>query len=350
MSERNEKKEPRPLRVPQPKKLGLAVPPLLRLPHEDLIQPQRTPHERALGQPASALSSPQDASERAVEISHAESASLAKPDALASQIASLANPASLANSAGLKGQSSTIRLMNSLPETSGFTKLHHQIVDHLYGQLSAKEQVVHIQLYRLSWGKGRSNCFITLPKLARRCNLSQRSVGEAVALLERKGLIRKESVVTGRGKEQGIEYSISPAPALAKSASLANPASLAKSASLANFERSKEYKEEIHEEHTHKELRVGGESRFTHEQCLRFAEHLRRTGEGITNPGGYATVIHRSGEADPRIDAFLNPPLQYDVTKCPDCKGTGFNQVERDGREGVVRCGHEQLQQQKPDV
>ena len=195
MSESNEKKKPTSLRVPQPKKLRLAVPPLLRLPHADLIQPQRTPNESSLAKQPSALPSPQVASERAVEISHAESASLAKPDSVASQIASLANPASLANAAGLEGQSSTIRLMNSLPETSGFTKLHHQIVDHLYGQLSAKEQVVHIQLYRLSWGKGRPNCFITLPKLARRCTLSQRSVGEAVSLLERKGLIRKRSIV-----------------------------------------------------------------------------------------------------------------------------------------------------------
>src|SRR6185503_11259066 len=111
MSERNEKKEPTSLRVPHPKKLGLAVPPLLRLPHEDLIQPQGTPSESSLAQPASALSSSQDASDRTVEISHAESASLAKPDALASQIASQANPASLANAAGLEVQWSTISLM-----------------------------------------------------------------------------------------------------------------------------------------------------------------------------------------------------------------------------------------------
>ena len=166
--------------------------------------------------------------------------------------------------------------MDSLPDTTGFTKLHHQIVDHLYGQLSVKEQVVHLQLYRLAWGKGRPNCFINLPKLARRSNLSQRSAGEAIASLENKGLIRKGSIVTGRGKEQGIEYWITPAPALGKTASLANSASLATNASLAKFDGGIEDKEELHEEHTHKEacVRVGLSSRFSLEECRRYAEHL----------------------------------------------------------------------------
>jgi hypothetical protein len=236
--------------------------------------------------------------------------------------------------------------MDSLPDATGFTKLHHQIVDHLYGQLSAKEQVVHIQLYRLAWGKGRPNCFINLPKLARRSNLSQRSAGEAVALLESKGLIRKGSVVTGRGKEQGIEYWITPAPALTKTASLANPASLATGASLAKFGGGIEYKEEQHEEHTHKEAcaRVSVSSRFSLEECRRYAAHLQRTGQGITNPGGYATTIHSQWRADTLIDAFLRSQEERgDGSQCTACRGIGFRFIERDGREGVIRCTHERL-------
>lgn len=267
MTEGKQKKEPTSLRMPQPKKLGLAVPPLLRLPHEDLIQPQRTPDESSDAQESSAFPSPPDTEEKVVEISHAEStsladldppktSSLAKSHALGWQITSLATSASLANLAGLEGQASTISLMDSLPDTTGFTKLHHQIVDHLYGQLSAKEQVVHIQLYRLSWGRGRQKCFINLPKLARRSNLSQRSVGEAIVLLESKGLIRKGAVITGKGKQQGIEYWITPAPALAKTASLANPASRATSASQAKSGGRIEYKEELHEKNTHTKNRL----------------------------------------------------------------------------------------------
>ena len=55
------------------------------------------------------------------------------------------------------------------------------------------------------------------------------------------------------------------------------------------------------EESANTGVRVG--SKFTLEECRRFAESLRA--EGIQNPGGYATTIHRSGEADDRVEAFL---------------------------------------------
>lgn len=44
-------------------------------------------------------------------------------------------------------------------------------------------------------------------------------------------------------------------------------------------------------------------SKFSLKECRRFAESLR--GEGIQNPGGYATAVHRSSEADDRVEAFL---------------------------------------------
>jgi Helix-turn-helix domain len=344
MPEKKQKNASTSLRTPQPKKLGLAVPPLLRLPHEELIRAQEDQDERTRAGRSKDDPTRHADSASLATLDGAKTASLAETDPLGLQIASLANPARLANPPGLAGQPSTISLMDSLPDTTGFTKLHHQIVDHLYCHLSAKEQVVHIQLYRLAWGKGRPNCFINLPKLARRSNLSQRSVGEAVALLESKGLIRKGSVVTGRGKEQGIEYWITPAPALEKTASLANPASLATSPSLAKSGGRIEYKEELHEEHTHKEPCVGVSSKFTPEECRRYAEHLHRTGQGITNPGGYATAIHRTGEADSLIEGFLNPLPSPDLSKCPDCEGRGYKLAVRDGREGVVKCAHELLE------
>jgi hypothetical protein len=344
------------LRKPQPKKLGLSVPPLLRLPHEELIRPEQTEVDGSSTENTSGLDSSTETRERAIEISQADSASLAdldrpknaslaKSSELAPQIASLANPARHADPARLPFKRALVSLMDSLPETAGFTKLHHQIVDHLYSQLSTKEQIVHLQLYRLAWGTGRPSCFISLPRLARRSNLSQRSTAEATALLESKGLIRKGAVITGKGKKQGIEYWVTPAPANAKNASLANPASHAPIARHAETERRIEYKEELHEEHTHKEACVGVSSRFTVAQCRQFADHLQRTGQGITNPGGYATTIHRTGAADSLIEAFLSPQApRSDISKCPDCKGQGFRLIERDGQEGVVKCRHEQLE------
>ena len=84
-------------------------------------------------------------------------------------------------------------------------------------------------------------------------------------------------------------------------------------------------------------------SRFTLQECRRYADELRK--DGIKNPGGYATKIHRSGEADEMIERFLNPtPMQLhtDTSRCPDCHGTGFYYPEG-VTGGVAKCKHEKL-------
>jgi hypothetical protein len=367
MPERKQKKELTSLRTPQPKKLGLSVPPLLRLPHEELIRPQQSPNESPEAHKSGRFPSSPDAQEKVLEMnpvnstSHADdarhadlssladSARLARTDTLGLQNASLANPARHANDARLPTQRTLTSLMDLLPETAGFTKLHHQVVDHLYCQLSPKEQIVHIQLYRLAWGRGCPNCFISLPKLARRANLSPRSTSDAVSLLESKGLIRKGAAITGKGKEQGMEYWVTPAATLAKTAGLAFAASPARAASPAESGRTMEYKEETtHEENTQTQACVGVASRFTLEECRRYANHLQKTGQGITNPGGFAITMHRKGEADTLIELFLKPQLQRsDIPKCPDCKGQGYKVIVKDGREGAVKCRHDRLEQKK---
>ena len=89
-------------------------------------------------------------------------------------------------------------------------------------------------------------------------------------------------------------------------------------------------------------MRVG--SRFTIEECRRYAQHLQSTGQGINNPGGYATTIHRTGEADELIERFLNPvsSTQVDASQCPDCKGSGFY-YPNGPTGGVAKCKHEKL-------
>ncbi len=90
---------------------------------------------------------------------------------------------------------------------------------------------------------------------------------------------------------------------------------------------------------------MGVGSKFTLEECRQYAAHLHETGQGITNPGGYATTIHRSGEADTLIDKFFQPQAStksLDTSKCPDCQGTGFWYPQ--GREqGVSKCKHARL-------
>ncbi len=84
-------------------------------------------------------------------------------------------------------------------------------------------------------------------------------------------------------------------------------------------------------------------SKFSLEECRRFAEHLQKTGQGINNPGGYATAIFRSSEFDEQIEAFLKPPAApLDASSCPECGGTGFYYPEG-VEKGVKICKHEKL-------
>lgn len=105
-----------------------------------------------------------------------------------------------------------------------------------------------------------------------------------------------------------------------------------------------EYKKEPH---THgaaqaSPSRAGVCSRFSLKDCREYAEHLHKTGQGIDKPGGYATAIHRSGEADDLIEEFLNPPVKIDLSKCPDCNGAGWV-YPRGFDKGAKKCEHSKL-------
>lgn len=92
---------------------------------------------------------------------------------------------------------------------------------------------------------------------------------------------------------------------------------------------------------------VGVGSKFSLEECLRYAEHLHKTGQGITNPGGFAMSVYRSGIADPLIEEFLRPAKEKkpaDISLCPDCKGSGVyypGGIEK----GIAKCKHARLGQ-----
>lgn len=94
-----------------------------------------------------------------------------------------------------------------LPDVKGHTQLPHRYTDHLPRWLSADEQAVYVQLYRLSWGWGKDTCFISNPKLAERSGVPETSMRRAVKKLIGKGLIEKTDRKFG-GSEQGIEYRV----------------------------------------------------------------------------------------------------------------------------------------------
>ena len=92
-------------------------------------------------------------------------------------------------------------------------------------------------------------------------------------------------------------------------------------------------------------------SEFTLEDCRHYAESLQKSGQGITNPGGYATTIYRTGEADALIRAFLEQPVKveaFDFTNCPDCRGTGF-WYPRGIESGVVKCRHDRIRSEEKE-
>jgi hypothetical protein len=168
-----------------------------------------------------------------------------------------------------------------------------------------------------------------------------------LAALEMRGLIQR---VTEDHKNRnfdlrGITFRIliaDPSPARRTP-----PASYAPDASHAPGAQNAPNKVNTQKENTQTQEPAAGvraNSKFTIEECRRYAQHLQSTGQGINNPGGYATTIHRTGEADELIERFLNPTasIQMDTSQCPDCKGSGFYYPNGPGG-GVAKCKHEGL-------
>ena len=219
-------------------------------------------------------------------------------------------------------------LLAGLPPVTGYLKLGNQIVDHLLPQLEPYEQLAYLQLYRLSHGNGKPFCLISMPKLAKRTKISERSLWRTISELDRKGLVRKTATTHGKSKEQGITYWV------------ATPAS---HDTEAGHDREADNKRNTLKDTHNTELGVRVSSHFSLAECRRYAESLRA--DGITNPGGYATKIQRSGKADELIAKFLTPvesARPIDASGCPDCHGTGFYEPGGAGK-GVARCKHERL-------
>jgi DNA-binding Lrp family transcriptional regulator len=231
---------------------------------------------------------------------------------------------------------SPLNLLEILPDSAGYTKTPNRYYDHLCPQLTPDEQAVYSQLFRLSHGHSKDTCFISNNRLSERSSVPVSTLKRVVSKLVGKGLIEKVKATHGPGKEQGITYKV-----FALSQLMAGQPKASQPAMSHN-------KLNTHKEHTQTQeptvgVRVG--SRFSIEECRRYAEHLRSTGQGINNPGGYATTIHRTGEADALIQTFLNPAsgaASSDVSQCPDCQGTGFY-YPKGVEQGVAKCQHARL-------
>jgi hypothetical protein len=181
------------------------------------------------------------------------------------------------------------------------------------------------------------------------CHISDSQVRICIRELSKRKLVRKirEDLSNPNQQDRGIEFEVM-LPRLARGNSTGATENTGAAKSKAPTE-SAPNKVNTQKENTQTQdtpaagVRVG--SRFTIEECRKYADHLRSTGQGINNPGGYATTVHRTGEADELIERFLKPTqasVRADTISCPDCQGTGFYYPE--GKEqGVAKCLHNQL-------
>lgn len=225
----------------------------------------------------------------------------------------------------------------------------HEITDRILPTLKPGCQVVLMRLYRLSAGFGSNTCHVSLPKLASACNISTTQIRIFLRDLEQRKLIKRLSVDLANKvqSERGVTFEVL-LPRLAATKSAGG----VKSEPPADFTppaESEPNKIKALKENTQTQsppaAGVGVGSKFTIEECRKYAEHLRSTGQGINNPGGYATTIHRTGEVDELIERFLNPtaPTQgADISRCPDCRGSGFYYPTGQSG-GVAKCKHENL-------
>ncbi len=241
-----------------------------------------------------------------------------------------------------------------LPVDAPHLRTPHEITDRILPTLKPGCQVVLMRLYRLSAGFGSSTCHVSLPKLASSCNISETQIRVFLRDLEQRKLIKRLSIDLANKvqSERGVTFEVLlPRLATTKSTAGVKNAGGSESVGGAITEPNKvnTQKESTQtQEPPAASVRVG--SKFTLEECRRYARHLQSTGQGINNPGGYATTVHRTGEADLLIEKFLHPEesnasANVDASQCPDCNGTGFYYPQ--GLEGgVARCKHERLKKE----
>ena len=228
------------------------------------------------------------------------------------------------------------------------TRIPNEVFEDLLPTLRTSEQSILLRLYRLTWGFQKDSCHVSMGKLGKACNLSARQVTTCIQVLEKRRLIRRVHVDLDNKNqhERGVTFQmLLPQAARAKPSP---PAIISPAAKLSAGAKIADNKVNTQIETTQTQepavgVRVG--SKFTLKECQKYAEHLRSTGQGINNPGGYATTIYRTGEADEAVAAFLSPAessTAVDASLCPDCRGSGF--WYPDGVEkGVAKCKHERL-------
>ncbi len=236
----------------------------------------------------------------------------------------------------------------------GYFPVYNDVTDRLIRdlKLDVYEQSVLLKMYRESRGWKSDECEISHAEIVRSCNISKSQSQRTLAKLSARGLI----VNLGRSKSgpERNRFRVLPGVPVIPHKNIFRedisregddilPENRVVGQDIFSGDTNKNSNKESLNTHTQSGVGVG--SKFSLEECKRFAEHLQKTGQGINNPGGYATAIFRSGEADAQIEAFLNAPATsapFKADDCPDCGGSGYFYPEGVDK-GVKICKHEKL-------
>lgn len=278
----------------------------------------------------------------------------------------ISRPSIVRNTRGKATKKSTTIPSDTIVQTvivdssKGYFPYLNDLSDRVIPELNLKpfEQVVLNRLYRLSRGWKSEECTVGLGALAKQCVMSKTSVQKSIGILVEKGLI-EDLGVGKKGDKDGKRYRVLPGTTMPPRTILKDTIAEGEKTMVPDTTEvrgtippdtiNKNSNKDLINTHSNTEnVRVG--SRFTIEECRKYAKHLQSTGQGINNPGGYATTIHRTGEADMLIESFLRPEAPSpasnpDTSRCPDCHGSGFYYPK--GIEGgVARCKHEQLRKE----
>ncbi|HEU0144391.1 MAG TPA: hypothetical protein VFQ47_06380, partial [Nitrososphaera sp.] len=245
------------------------------------------------------------------------------------QLAPVHQPAAVSESpqplpyTGTAPQVAPVPKLPPVRQTGGHTRITHEVSDEILPTLDVYAQSILQRLLRLSWGWSQDTCKVGLPRLAEATNMSESKARRAIRLLISRRFVEiiNQDFSNVNQADRGTTYRILLAPA-SRTAPSHRTAPVRPPAPVQGTPN----KESTYKENTQTQeapaagVRVG--SKFSLEECRKYAKHLQSTGQGINNPGGYATTIHRTGEADELIEKFLAPaPAQVDASQCPDCQG-----------------------------
>src|SRR5215203_316582 len=227
----------------------------------------------------------------------------------------------------------------------GHLRVPNEILYNILPTLKPSEAIVLLRLYALSHGFQKNMCTVSLDKLASGCNLSRTQTRVCVRNLERKKLIKGLGMDNTNSQKElrGLHFEVK-LPSATRAEIAPHTKSTPRAETAPNKEKTIKENTQTQDEPV---VGVGVGSKFTIEECRKYARHLQSTGQGINNPGGYATTIHRTGEADLLIESFLRPQVpspssNFATSQCPDCHGGGFY-YPKGVEGGVARCKHEQL-------